>query len=76
MVRNIGPLATCGISKPASGLAALALVVIVGWQLGAALLANIELRDDMQDIAFQLSLHDGGPELIIRNWRVESDIAR
>ena len=61
--------------KIASGLAILALGLIVEWQVGAALLANIELRDDMQDIAFQLSLHDGGPELIIRNWRVESIIA-
>jgi hypothetical protein len=45
--------------KIASGLAALALILIVGWQLGAALLANIELRDDMEDLASQLSLHVG-----------------
>lgn len=33
----------------------------MGWQIAAAVLANIELRDDMQDLASQLSLHVGLP---------------
>jgi hypothetical protein len=41
------------------GLALLALALIVGWQIGAAVLANVELHDDMQDLASQLSLHVG-----------------
>lgn len=41
------------------GLAVLALALIVGWQISAAVLANVELRDDMQDLASQLSLHVG-----------------
>ena len=40
-------------------LAILFFVVTVGWQIGAGLLANIELRDDLQDVASQLSLHVG-----------------
>jgi cell division protein FtsL len=35
------------------GLAALVAVVIVGWQVGSCELANIELQDDMWDIAAQ-----------------------
>lgn len=40
-------------------LAALSLILAVGWQIGAAVVANIELRDDLQDIASQLSLKVG-----------------
>jgi hypothetical protein len=35
------------------GLAALVAVVIGGWQVGSCELANIELQDDMRDIAAQ-----------------------
>jgi ABC-type sugar transport system substrate-binding protein len=36
-------------------LAILALAAIVGWQVAACELANIELRDDMKDLASQLA---------------------
>lgn len=40
-------------------LAVVGLALVVGWQVGAAVVANLELRDDMQDVASQLSLHVG-----------------
>ena len=33
------------------GVAALLLVLVTGWQVGACELANVEFQDDMQDIA-------------------------
>ena len=42
-------------------LAITGLAFTVAWQIGAVVLANIELRDDMQDVASQLSLHVGLP---------------
>lgn len=41
------------------GLALLVLVSIAGWQIGASELANIKLRDDMQDLASQLGSRIG-----------------
>ena len=40
--------------KVLSVLAIVALAAIVGWQVAACELANIELRDDMKDLASQL----------------------
>jgi hypothetical protein len=42
-----------------AGLAALGLALSIGWQIGAAVVADIELHDDLQDVASQLSLHVG-----------------
>lgn len=39
--------------------AILALVVMAGWQIGASELANMELRDDMKDVASQLGARIG-----------------
>ena len=41
------------------GIAALAWILSVGWQVGSAELANIELRDDMKGMASQLAAHIG-----------------
>jgi hypothetical protein len=45
--------------KFALGLAVLALVAIAGWQIGASEVANIRLRDDMQDLASQSGVRIG-----------------
>ena len=42
-----------------AGLAALVLAAIAVWQIGSCELANIELQDDMRDIASQASTHIG-----------------
>lgn len=41
------------------GIGVLAWIFSAGWQVGAAELANIELRDDMKDMASQLAAHIG-----------------
>jgi hypothetical protein len=41
------------------GLAALVFVAIAGWQIGACEVANIRLRDDMQDMATQSGVRIG-----------------
>lgn len=41
------------------GLAAFYFLFSAGWQIGACELANIELKDDMQDMASQLGLRIG-----------------
>ena len=41
------------------GLAVIAFVSIAGWQIGSAEIANIRLRDDMQDMATQAGLRIG-----------------
>ena len=47
--------------KIVSTLAIVALASMLGWQIGAGILGNIELRDDMRDVASQLALHVGLP---------------
>lgn len=41
------------------GLAVFAFVSIAGWQIGACEVANIRLRDDMQDLATQSGVRIG-----------------
>jgi len=41
------------------GVAALLLVLVTGWQVGACELANVEFQDDMQDIASQVGTRIG-----------------
>ena len=41
------------------GLAVLAFVSIAGWQIGACEVANIRLRDDLQDMASQTGVRIG-----------------
>ena len=41
------------------GLAVLGLGLMAGWQFGACILANVELRDDMQDMSSQLGSRIG-----------------
>jgi len=41
------------------GSAVLLLAVIVGWRVGSCELANIELQDDMKDLASQLGARAG-----------------
>ena len=36
------------------GLAIVAVTLVIGWQVGASVLANVELRDEMQDMASQM----------------------
>jgi hypothetical protein len=36
-----------------TGIAVLVVMVVMGWQIGSCELANIELEDDMQDLASQ-----------------------
>lgn len=45
--------------KFALGLAVLAFISIAGWQIGAAEIANIRLRDDIQDMASQSGVRIG-----------------
>jgi hypothetical protein len=45
------------------GIAALVLVVDVGWQLAACEIASIELQDDMKDMASQLGTRIGFSDL-------------
>jgi len=41
------------------GVVALVWIFSLGWQIGAAELANVELRDDLKDVASQLGAHIG-----------------
>jgi hypothetical protein len=41
------------------GLAVLVFVSIAGWQIGACEVANIRLRDDMEDMASQSGVRIG-----------------
>ena len=41
------------------GLAVLAFISIAGWQIGSSEVANIRLRDDMQDMATQSGVRIG-----------------
>jgi hypothetical protein len=41
------------------GLAVLAVAVTTGWQIASCELANVELRDDLQDLAIQTGAHIG-----------------
>jgi hypothetical protein len=45
--------------KAALVLGAFALFVSAGWQIGTYELANLELRDDMQDMTSQVGMHVG-----------------
>jgi hypothetical protein len=45
--------------KIIAGVAILILACNLGWQIGACELANIELRDDMKDMASQLGARIG-----------------
>ena len=45
------------------GLAALYFLVSAGWQVGACELANLELKDDLQDIATQLGVRIGATDI-------------
>lgn len=64
---TLGQLAVCcccedvlmNKSKIILGLAVFALLLSLGWQVGACELANFELRDDMQDMASQAGLRVG-----------------
>jgi hypothetical protein len=44
-------------------LAAFYFLFSAGWQIGACELANIELRDDLQDIASQLGVRIGATDV-------------
>ncbi len=46
-------------AKIAFGIAALVLTTIAGWQFGACELANIQLKDDMHDLASQSGTYIG-----------------
>lgn len=48
--------------KMVLGLAAFYFLFSAGWQIGACELANIELKDDLQDIATQLGLRLGASD--------------
>ncbi len=41
------------------GLAVLAVAITAGWQIASCQLANIELRDDLRDLAVQTGAHIG-----------------
>ena len=41
------------------GFLTLAFLITIGWQLGSCELANIEFRDDLQDMATELDTHIG-----------------
>jgi hypothetical protein len=41
------------------GIAVFVVMVIAGWQIGSCELANMELQDDMQDLASQAGAHIG-----------------
>lgn len=45
------------------GLAAVAVAVFAGYQIGACELANLQLQDDMQDLASQLGTRIGYSQL-------------
>ena len=45
--------------KIIAGTAVFLLICSVGWQIGACELANVELRDDMHDMASQLGARIG-----------------
>jgi hypothetical protein len=49
--------------KVVLGLAAFYLLFSAGWQIGACELANIELKDDMQQMVTQLGLHNGSSDV-------------
>jgi hypothetical protein len=41
------------------GLVVLAVAIIAGWQIASCELANVELRDDLRDLAGQTGAHIG-----------------
>jgi hypothetical protein len=41
------------------GLAILALAVVAGWQIASSQVANLELREDLRDLAAQTGAHIG-----------------
>ncbi|GAC1438359.1 MAG: hypothetical protein NVS1B11_22680 [Terriglobales bacterium] len=41
------------------GIAIFAVIVSAGWQIGSSELANVELQDDMRDMASQVGAHFG-----------------
>ncbi|MGH9516610.1 MAG: hypothetical protein ACRD3P_13135 [Terriglobales bacterium] len=49
--------------KMVLGLAAFYLLFSAGWQIGSCELANIELKDDLQDIATQLGVRIGASDI-------------
>jgi hypothetical protein len=49
--------------KVVLGLAAFYLLFSAGWQIGACELANIELKDDMQEMVTQLGLRNGSSDV-------------
>jgi hypothetical protein len=53
-----------GKAKIILGLAALGLAVIVGWQVGACELTNIELQSDLRDLSSQTGVRIGLNNLI------------
>jgi len=46
-------------AKIAIGIAVLAVLAVAGWQVGASELANIQLRENMQDLASQSGTNIG-----------------
>jgi len=48
-----------GKRKVIAGLVAIAAAVYVGWQVGACEIANIELKDDLQDLSAQVGTKIG-----------------
>ena len=59
--RPAGILSRCAMKKIkiTLGLAAFYLLFSAGWQIGACEVANIELKDDLQDMASQLGMRIG-----------------
>ena len=48
-----------GKTKIIFALAVVALVLVAGWQIAACYLANVQLRDDLQDVAAQVGTKIG-----------------
>jgi len=51
------------------GLVLLALIVVVGWQIGSGVVANVEFHEDLRDMAAQ-----GGPKIGFGNLSSDQEL--
>jgi hypothetical protein len=61
--------AVMGKVKLILGLAILALAVVAGWQIASSEVTNLELREDLRDIAAQ-----GGPRIGFGEFSTDEDL--
>ena len=51
------------------GLVLIALIVVVGWQIGSCVIANVEFHEDLRDMAAE-----GGPKIGFGNFSSDQEL--